>query len=179
MYFWRIETLKDLLRAGPLPQRYAFAYVFIAFFLLELFVGLPALWNTDPLPVTVWSWVAYVLTLTLFAAGTYAAYRANGGNDGLDFAARYLALGWVLTIRLLVLVFVPLLLVAFIAVMVWLIAQSDVAAADTLSDDWGPEWIGEAVTVVFLAIFYWRLARHFRDIARPASLPGEHASPAA
>ena len=179
MYFSRIETLKDLLRAGPLPQRYAFAYVFIAFFLVELFFGLPALWNTDPLPATVWSWVAYVLTLTLFAAGTHAAYRANGGNDGLDFAARYLALGWVLTLRLLVLVFLPLLLVAFIAVMVWVISQADVAAADTLSDDWGPEWIGEAVTIVFLAIFYWRLARHFRDVARPASLPVEHTAPAA
>jgi uncharacterized protein (TIGR02246 family) len=168
MYFWRIEALKDQLRQGPLAQRYAFAYVFIAFLLLEAVLGVPGLWNTELAPDTPWAWVTYIASVAFFGGGTYAAYRANGGANGLDFAARYLALGWVLTVRLVVLAFLPLLLVAMVVLVVMAVAQTDPASVAIASDDLSSDWIVELVSVAFIAVFYWRLVHHFQDVARYA-----------
>jgi hypothetical protein len=179
MFFWRIEALKAQLREGPLPQPSAFAYVFVGFFLMNALVGMPGFWNAETSPTTPWSWATYVVTLVLFAGGTYAAYRANGGADGLDFVARYLALGWVLGIRLFVLVFLPLLLVALVAFVVVALAQGDAASATAASEDLAPDWVIEVVIMAWLAVFYWRLVRHFHDVAtRPPTPAGMH-SPAA
>jgi hypothetical protein len=179
MFFWRIDALKAQLRDGPLPQAAAFAYVFVGFFVMNAFFGIPGLWNAETSPTTPWAWATYVVTLALFAAGTYTAYRVNGGPQGVDFAARYLALGWVLSIRLFVLVFVPLLLLALVVFVVMALAQGDAASTTGASEDLAPDWLIELVIMAWLAFFYWRLVRHFQDVAtRPAAPAGMH-SPAA
>jgi hypothetical protein len=163
MYFWRIGRLKDELGRGPLGQREAFAYV-VATMLLYIVTGAPGLWNAGPEPTTGWHWAAYVATVLLVGGGSYAAYRANGGRTGVDFAARYFALGWVLGIRLSVLMFLPVMLL-FLA---WVLAPTFI---------W-PEWqvsdvasIRAAVVsvVAFEAAFYWRLVHHLGQVAASGS----------
>ena len=139
MFFWSIEALKAELREGPLAQSHAFAYVFVGFFLVNAMFGIPGLWNVET-PVTLWAWVTYVVTLALFAGGTNAAYRVNGGAEGLDFVARYLALSWVLGIRLFVLVLVPLLGLVMVAFVVLALAQTDAATATAASEDLAAEF---------------------------------------
>ena len=179
MFFWRIDALKAQLREGPLAQPHAFAYVFVGFFLVNALFGFPGLWNAETSPVTPWAWATYVVTLALFAGGTYAAYRANGGAEGLDFVARYLALGWVLGIRLFVLVFLPLLLLLLVAFVVVAIAQADAATTTAASEELTPDWVIEVMVMVWVAIFYWRLMSHFRDVATPPSTRSVVYSPTA
>lgn len=178
IFFWRIEALKAQLREGPLTQSSAFAYLFVCFFLTTAVMGIPGLWNAATSPTTPWAWGTYVVTLVFFAGGTYAAYRANGGAQGFDFVARYLALGWVLTIRLFVLVFVPLLLLALVAFVVFALTQADATGATATSEDLAADWFVELVIMVFVAIFYWRFVHHFREVAARGVTPLGINSPA-
>lgn len=171
MFFWRIEALKAQLREGPLAQSAAFAYLFVCFFLTSAVMGVPGLWNAATSPTTPWAWATYVVTLVLFVGGTYAAYRANGGAQGLDFVARYLALGWVLMIRLFVLVFLPLLLLAMVALVVVAVTQADAATPTVASEDLAADWLVELMIMVFVAIFYWRFIHHFREVATRSVTP--------
>ena len=171
MFFWRIEPLKAQLREGPLAQPQAFAYLFVGFFLTNAVMGVPGLWNAETNPVTPSAWAGYVVMLALFAGGTYASYRANGGADGLDFVARYLALAWVLGIRLFVLVFVPLLVLSAVAAVVVAFAKLGAAAATAAPEDLLPQWLVDVVIIAFAAVFYWRLVAHFRDVATRAVTP--------
>jgi hypothetical protein len=179
MFVWRIDALKAQLREGPLAQPSAFAYLFVGFLLMNAFLGIPGLWTAETSPTTPWAWVTYVVTLVLFAGGTYAAYRANGGAQGLDFAARYLALGWVLSVRLFVLIFLPLLFLALVAFVVVALAQADAPSTTAASEDLAPDWVIEIVIMAWLALFYWRLVQHFHDVAKRPATPAEINSPAA
>ena len=179
MFFWSIEALKAQLREGPLAQSHAFAYVFVGFFLVNAVFGIPGLWNAETSPVTPWTWVTYAVTLVLFAGGTYAAYRVNGGAEGLDFVARYLALTWILCIRLFVLVLVPLLVLVIVAFVIVALAQADAGTTMAASEDVAPDWVIEVVIMAFVAIYYWRLITHFRDVATPVPTPPRVPSPAA
>ena len=99
------------------------------------------------------SMVASVLILVL---GLRAAYKANGGAEGPDFAGRLLALGWVLGVRLML-----LWLVLFIALMVLAVAA---AAADQEPSDFVITATAVAFALLASGIFFWRLAHHLRDL---------------
>jgi hypothetical protein len=177
MYFWRIKSLKEELRRGPLPPRSAFAYVLATFLLFQLMAGVPGLWNVDPADITSWTWVAFGLTAIVLVLGMYAAYQANGGAAGEDFAARYLALGWVLGLRILVFGIGALILVAVASVLV-AIMQGAVTPEGDLPDEILPAWLTDLFSVALAVVFYWRLVHHFRSLAAPAT-PAAALPPAA
>jgi hypothetical protein len=91
MYFWRINTLTEQLRRGPLPQAAALQYLLAGTLLLSAGAGVPGLWNARSEPTHPLEWVGYVLSLGVLIAGMLRAYRANGGASGVDFAARFRA----------------------------------------------------------------------------------------
>ena len=160
MFFWRIELLKDQLHEGPLGQRASFAYVVATVLLYTASTTVPGLWNAEPDPATGLDWLTYGLTVFLVGGGTCLAYRANGGQAGSDFASRYFALGWVLLIRLIVLMLVPamVLMLAVGAGLGFIHTESE--RADTFFS-----WTGAAVGIAFEAFFYWRLVHHLGQVA--------------
>jgi hypothetical protein len=160
MYFWRVELLKGELRQGPVGQRAAFGYVLATLLPYTIFTDLPGLWNAEAEPVTPLDWAAYAAIILLVGVGTYAAYRANGGQTGSDFPSRYFALGWVLGVRLGVLLLVPALLLAFLALAAIAFIEPDGELSDSAIG-----WIATAVGVGFVAVYYWRLVRHFGQVA--------------
>lgn len=97
MYFWRIAELKSHIKSRPLTEREALPYFIVYLLLTELVTLIPA-------PDTLNGWdyanAAFGVLITLF--GTIYLYLQNGGNDGEFFIQRYLAIGWVTTIRVLV-----------------------------------------------------------------------------
>jgi hypothetical protein len=160
MYFWRIELLKRELRRRPLGQRAAFAYVVATLLLYTSTSAMPISWNTEPVAVSTTDWVSYALMIVFVGGGTYAAYRANGGQAGFDFTSRYFALSWVLFIRLLVLVFVPAFFLLFGVMVATAFLWPEGDSSDMVLD-----WSIAVVIVAFEAVYYWRLVHHLKQVA--------------
>ena len=123
----------------------------------------PAMWNLGTDPPTAVDWVAYAMISVLVGGGTYAAYRANGGHTGADFASRYFALGWVLSIRLAIMLFVPIMLLVFgVGLAVVGPSPDDTPVSCAFA------WAGAGTGIVFQAVFFWRLTYHMRQVAGAA-----------
>jgi hypothetical protein len=162
MYIWRVKALKTELRAGAMPARRVLPYILGFAILLALVAQLPLFL---PFPrANMWDVVNCVGTVVLTFGGLWAAYRANGGPHGSDFAARLVALTWVVGWRLF-----P----AFILVM--LIAA--VLAPDQFASDAPPTTpLVVAITLGYQLVFYWRLWVHLRDLISPVQGPARSAS---
>src|SRR5688572_24760682 len=100
MYFWKINDLKRLIVERGLSEAQAFYYLLLFVGLsaasIELITYFPA---TDP---SAWNYLDSILNLVIPIAGTVAAYRANRGAAGKNFAAKYLSISFVISIRFLV-----------------------------------------------------------------------------
>lgn len=160
MYFWRIEALKAQLRRGQLDQRQAFGYVLATFLLYAAVSEVPDFWNGETEPAHGLDWLAYAGHLLLLGAGTCWAFRANGSRLGADFAARYLAIGWVVGIRFVAL-FLALALGALLLLIATGVATGVIGEPSDATLDWGVFLLG----LTGEAVFYWRVAHHIRDVA--------------
>ena len=72
---------------------------------------------------------------------------------------RYLAIGWVLGLRLLVMLLLPALVLLFGAALVWPEKELSDHVVDRSAVGFG---------VGFEAVYYWRLVHHLREIATSA-----------
>lgn len=146
MYFWRIENLKAEMATRPLSEREALPY-------LVVFVGLFAVVGYIPQTVSnVWDGLGAGWSVTLAIVGTIYIYHQNGGPDGQHFLQRYFAIGWVVTIRWLVIL--VLAAVAFFIALTML----GIEAAETT-------WYEFLFLAVVEAVVYWRIGYHVRDLA--------------
>src|SRR5688572_12862369 len=104
MYFWNITEFKEALAARPMTDREALPYliIFVALF--------PALYSFGGSEQNDWDLLGSLLTFLFGVFGTILAYVQNGGTGGSDFIKRYLALSWVVGIRLFVMM-VPIVIV--------------------------------------------------------------------
>jgi hypothetical protein len=159
MRTWRIDLLKRQLREGPLSQRGSFAYVVATMLLYAIAVVMAGPVNAGH-TLTGLDWLISGFTIASVAGGTYAAYRANGGPHGLDFASRYFALGWVLFVRLFVFLLLPAMVFVFAlggAFALFHMAESEM--------DRYFSWVGTVVGAVYLVTYYGRLVHHLRQVA--------------
>jgi hypothetical protein len=160
MVFWRIGELKRQLRRGPLPQRWAFGYVAITWVLWEILAGAPGAWNSNTDPATTRDWLVYLAGVLTVAIGTYAAYQANGGSAGRDFAARFVALGFVVGLRVLVLLVIPA-MVLFAA-----LGSTAETRWPRIQENEAFAWFKSLLLLVLsYVIFAARLVSHFREVA--------------
>ncbi len=144
MYFWRIEELKSKVIASPLTDREVLPYLLI-------FVGITGLIPIFPVEsMTLWDYVGAVWTFLLAVFGTIYVYRCNGGATGKDFLQRYLAIGWVVTIRWAAIV-MPLFVLLIFAV--------DPSSEET-------EWYVGLFFVLAEVVLYERIGHHIRAVAR-------------
>lgn len=96
MYFWRIEKLKIEMASRPLTERVTLPYVVISAMLVAAIGYVPfATFN-------LWDGLGAAWSIALAALGTLYIYRQNGGAEGRHFLQRYLAIGWVVTVRWIV-----------------------------------------------------------------------------
>jgi len=91
-------------------------------------------------------------------AGVYFCYRQNGAAVGRRFAERYLAVGWVVGLRF-AFVLIGLMLAGMVVSLVWLgnidwIEKPDPGLAEGVTAIW----------FVIVALIYWRIGRHLRDV---------------
>jgi len=142
MYFWRINKLKDHLVQNGLSNFQAFVYFFIYTFFIEL-SQLPS----DEIQA---SWDKFE-NLSFFIIGLLGAlycYIKNGGEKGAAFVGRFVSILFVMTIRLIVLLGIPLLIIFY---------AFNLSRLDHI----------ESAIFLFLNFwFYWRVGYHLRDVAR-------------
>ena len=161
MYFIKYQPLKRKLRERTLSDREAFAYLVVySFFLGLAFVFLTG--TTDECSdadLAAWDDEVFSLVFACIPiAGIYYVYVANGGKNGFDLIQKYFVLGWVVSIRFLI-VFLPL----------WVatIVISAQVFGDGCEDRIGyiPGYI---LCIIGEAVYYQRLGRHIRDTRNTA-----------
>lgn len=147
MYFWRIEKLKRNMASRPLSERETLPYLVTFVALSSAALCLPQeLANTRDYLGAVW-------TLLLAIFGTIYIYRRNGGAEGSHFLQRYFAIGWVVTVRWLV-VTIPV-VVAYYGVLV--------VAGDDLEETY---WYEPLLFGLLELAVYWRIGHHVCDLAQ-------------
>lgn len=147
MRFWNLERLRSELIAGDLPPREGLQYLIATAVLTIVAYALPMPeWNQ-------WDSIQVGSDIILVVLGTLWIYRANGGPEGRDFLGRFLALYWLVGLRMLVLVLVPT-----VAVMLFL---------ETKYLGRFPEETTPVEVVVYSfwnAVFYWRVVVSVREL---------------
>ena len=108
MYFLRLKPLKEELVAGRLPggQRFAYLLAWTILWVLLPFFGLPS--------STTLKLVLFLGCLIIAIFGIRYVHRRNGGADGPALLDRFASIGWVVTLRVI-------LVVNFIGVLVALV----------------------------------------------------------
>lgn len=146
MRFWRIERLKDEMQATPLSERESLPYL-VAFVVAFTIAG-----NLPLSDYNLWDFLGGLWSAAIAFVGTIYVYRRNGGIDGQYLLQRYLAIGWVVSIRCIVVIVVLMIGLLFIE------SLFSVSSDDTTSLEFLFEVAAETV-------IYWRIGHHVGDLA--------------
>jgi hypothetical protein len=146
MYFWNVDRLKTELSHRTFTEREMLPYMIATFAAFSVAVAIP-IERAQP-----WNWIEPAFDFAMTLAGTLYLYHCNGGDRGRDFLKRWFTIGWVMTIRFLV---------------VSVLAAIPFSLAYALALRHRP---GDGAKFLFFAslqlVFLWLLARHFRDLGR-------------
>lgn len=150
MYIWNIDKLGERLISGKLEESEAIKYL-MAYTVLT---SLSMIHYSSSNQYDIFVGVACSF-IAIF--GLLFIYKCNGGRNGGNFMDRYFSIGWVIFIRFLVLLLIPLLVIFFILQEVYM---GGVPEETTALD---------AVLILALEVIYifW-VARHINYVAKNA-----------
>lgn len=147
MYFWNIEALKAQLVQGPLSDRQVLPYL-VAYSVLIAAIGLIPGYSMNT-----WDFIGAGWSVVLAVVGTLYVYRQNGGGSGQHLLQRYLAIGWVVSIRWVAA------MVAVVAVYYGFIEAFSQASEVTT-------WPEVLVLAAAETALYWRMGHHVFQVAQ-------------
>jgi hypothetical protein len=147
MYFWAVEDLKARMADRPLSDREVLPYLiaFVAICAATLFIA-------DPIS-DLWRALDASLSVLLAVAGTIYIFRRNGGSAGEHFLQRYFAVGWVVGVRMFV-------IIVCVGFAFYLVLQAARIGTD------GTTWYEVVLHAATEALIYWRIGCHVGDLAR-------------
>jgi hypothetical protein len=151
MYFWRIEELKAQMATRPLSTREELPYLVAWAALTSIAMTLQYVWEAN-----LWDYLGGVWSVVLAVIGTIYIYQCNGGADGQFFLQRYFAIGWVVSLRWLVVLLI--LAAIYIPVLDFL---------NVLQDE--TTWHESLILAIFETIILLRIGHHVRDVATRSS----------
>lgn len=145
MYFWNIKKLKKDLKKG-LSQQQQFAYLLASTITLSISM-IP--WNNTE------AWEVYfaIVMGVITVLGTMQMYLINRGSKGRDFLPRLVSLGWVVSIRWVVLVLIPLSLLFGIALELFVGVPEEPGILDL------------SFFSLLYVWFFWMLGQQFKEVA--------------
>lgn len=155
MYFWSIHRLKDELQRGQLAPLHAMRYLMGIWLLFTL--GASSYWLFPVAQANVWDFGMLAASGLAVLIGVRAAYRANGGADGVDFLGRFHALAWVVGWRVLI----PTLALIVVGSIAYEAITKPPADEAQNSDV-----VGFAASVISQVVFYSRVSIHMRDVTQ-------------
>ncbi|WP_221799301.1 hypothetical protein [Oceanobacter mangrovi] len=151
MYFWKIEELKEDIRASDFRENdrfiYAFLYLGLSAIGMEVMMYMPV---ENP---NIWDLVDSIGNIIIPIAGTFFAYKANGGANGSDFLGRFFSINFVVAIR-----FIALLIPMSIALVAYYMYTfpGDQYIVSTPADT--------IPFQIWLAFLYVRTCKHISDV---------------
>ncbi len=151
MYFWKIDNLKEDIKNGRFTEKDRFVYCLI--YIILCAVGMEAMMRLPIERPNTWDTIASLGNILIPLIGTIIVYRANGGGAGKDFLGRYFSIGFVESIRFLVLL-IPM----FAALVTYYIYAFP-----------GEEPIVSTPTdtlpfTIWYAFLFWRISKHVADV---------------
>lgn len=149
MYFVSYHPLKHKLRTNSLSDREALPYLIIEAVFLSL-----ASYSSGREISNGYDILSLCVTIITVIGGTYYVYLQNGGTEGFNLLQKYIVLGWVVGIRLTI-VLIPIVAV-YIVIMLKL---------ENPSFDLYTVLFGGSIRI----IYFQRLGRHIRDTRAPVT----------
>ena len=160
MYFWNIEALKAQILAGQFTSGKVFPYLIITMSFYSIAFEIFLYDGYEEQEINYLTYSSSVICTLILVLGTFYVYHANGGASGKNFAAKYIGIGFIVTIRFLV--YAMPLIVAIVV---------HRACADA-NDEYAPTTFLEmAVSVTWSVACYLRMAKHIRDTAVEGNEP--------
>ena len=162
MYFIQYHPLKEKLRERTLSESEALPYWILFNVLIVLAVSVPTIGEFN-----VWNAINGVMSLLFTICGIFYVYSQNGGASGFDFIQKVVVLGWVVTIRCL-LVFIPSMIVFYIF--------AEILMGGEISEN--TNLLDVMLSAAFYIIYFQRLGKHIQDTtkdkAEPPPLPPQY-----
>ena len=109
MYFIDIKGLKKDIVDKNFTESNRFTYIMVYLLLDAFFMETCSYLPSDSMPTIIDYALSFISVISLFL-GAYFIFKANGGNQGEDFAGRFFSLTWVRSIQFL-LILIPIILV--------------------------------------------------------------------
>lgn len=153
MYFWRINTLKQLLIERGLSENAAFKYMLWYTALTAIGIEMVSYFPLEL--VNNWDYIDSTLAIIIPVVGTVFAYKSNGGDTGKDFLARYISISFVMVIRYM-LYLVPIL---FILTFYYISAFDEEAEIYTTP-------LEVALFTIWYLALYYSIAKNVNDVAK-------------
>lgn len=145
MYFVKYQPLKRKLSSRTLSEREALPYLVVFTALTALAISFPLYENYNLL-----DGIATGFSVLFAIFGILFAYQQNGKNEGFDLIQKYVVLGWVTTIRFLI-VGIPLGIAASMGAISLGFSMDETNVIDLAF------WIG------FEGLLYYRIGVNIRD----------------
>ena len=147
MYFWKIDKLKNDLLKKPLSESESFKYLLATLVIYSLGM-IPFLENN------LWDVYSAVIMALITTVGVYYVYQCNKGARGNNFLQKYLSIGWVMGIRWIVFIMLPIMVIFYIVKGL----LSDIPNYTTFTD---------MIFVNLLYIsYFWLLGKHIKEVSQ-------------
>lgn len=151
MYIWKINALKEQIATGQQTEKDRFIYCLI--YVTLSVVGMESMSHIPVENPNMWD-MTYSIGISIITFfGTMFAYKFNGGANGVDFLGRYFSIGFVVTIRFLV-----LLIPAFLALILYsayLVPEDEEIYSTPIEI---------ILFLIWAVILYWRICKHISDV---------------
>lgn len=151
MYFWKIEKLKEDIKNNRFNEKDRFLYGTINVVLWA--VGMEVMARLPIESPNIWDTINSLGNIIIPLVGTILVYKANGGANGKDFLGRYVSIGFVVSIRFLV-ILVPMLISLILYYIYAFPGQEEIASnpVEVLSFQ------------LWYAFLFWRIHKHVGDV---------------
>ncbi|TAE76898.1 MAG: hypothetical protein EAZ65_03430 [Verrucomicrobia bacterium] len=145
MYFFSYQPLKERLKNRKVCDREALPYLVV----FSALTAAACLGDFEKSP-NGWDYLDASLAIALAIVGVIHAYRQNGGASGFDLIQKYVVLGWVVSLRCLV-VLLPCAMLAYSFAGALELVGEETTGVDVL------------ISTVFGSLIYYKIGQHIGD----------------
>lgn len=162
MYFFSLKKLKKELQEAPLTEKQTLPYL-IAWLASYTLSGQMTSWitsfaiGTDETRYNFWDYIGSTFSIIAIIIGTLWLFHKNHGDKGCYFIQRYLAIGWVASLRYMI-------FGSLLYVLIFIFLEQHGYNFDNSTG-----FNGVAFCLVLEVLYFWYLGKHIADVADTAT----------